>query len=398
MARNNRRHRSRCSSGVSFFGKKFVEMRSAAQKVFVLDSDWWRAFSGTVYRLSKNQNANWGTYLEAMLPNNFCPSVRRPFFPVQICTTIVCLSHRTRSELETFGTSSSLRVRCEPRRGQRRRPATARQGLQVANEVGGTANAVVAVGPQAASALQKSEARGVVCMVPRVEAYALDPDRVAAIRLEASYADQLATLAALYPTRTRVGVVFDPGASSETLERLRSASAGAKIVGIPVRTPEEVEGALAILDVDALLLIADPVALHVVALEAQRKFAQAKRVPIAAPAASFVEQGATFALVVDWLDVGAQAASVADRIDAGTAPRAIGVLSPGGRRSRFASTLARSEDRALCAAARVCRRERSARALCALMREAAPDASRGALQRQQRQRAPRRARRDRCPR
>ena len=43
-------------------------------------------------------------YLEAMLPNNFCPSVRRPLLTVQICTTIVCLSHRTRSELETSRT------------------------------------------------------------------------------------------------------------------------------------------------------------------------------------------------------------------------------------------------------------------------------------------------------
>ena len=53
-------------------------------------------------------------YVEAMLPNNFFSSVSaKAFFPVQICTTIVCLSHRTRSELETFGTSSSLRVRCD---------------------------------------------------------------------------------------------------------------------------------------------------------------------------------------------------------------------------------------------------------------------------------------------
>jgi hypothetical protein len=189
----------------------------------------------------------------------------------------------------------------------------------------------IAVGPQAAMALQKSASRGVICMVPRVEAYALDPDRIAAVRLEPAYRDQLALLRALFPARARIGVVHDPGASRETLARAAKVAAGLELVPIPARAPEEVAAALKAVEVDALWWISDPISLHVVAIEAQRAFAAERKLPVLAPGGAFVSQGATVALGVDFADVGAQAAAIAAQLDEGRKPREIGVVAPTAR-------------------------------------------------------------------
>jgi ABC-type uncharacterized transport system substrate-binding protein len=190
----------------------------------------------------------------------------------------------------------------------------------VKNAIANGAQVLIAIGPKSANAAktQSLQIPVIYCLVPRVEDYDLDLPNVVGIRLEVPFARQLALLKSLFAHVKRVGVVADKDASQSLIDRVskEAKNHGIEMVVAHAKLPSAVAGAL--LDVesklDALILIADPVALNVTSFDAMVEFARSKKIPFLALDDGFVARGALLSYVIDYGLTGRQAAKMANRI------------------------------------------------------------------------------------
>jgi putative ABC transport system substrate-binding protein len=196
---------------------------------------------------------------------------------------------------------------------------------------------VIAVGPKAANAAKAvmGQVPVVHSMVPRLESYDLGGQKVAGVRLERSYAAQLAALKALLPEAKKVAVLYNPARSGKSIQVARKAAAEAdlELVAVGIGAPDEAKAALEGLkgQAQALWMISDPTVLNVATVESMIAFTTQEKLPFFALNASFVERGALFAFAVDYARLGRQVGRVANRIlHEGADPGQLGVLNPEG--------------------------------------------------------------------
>lgn len=179
---------------------------------------------------------------------------------------------------------------------------------------------IIAIGPKSTNAAKKyaDKIPVIYCLVPRLENYELSMPNVFGIRLEFSYEKQLQAVQTLFPKVKKVGVLYNPAQSKNTVEQARLAAQkiGIQLVGIEISLPSDTKKAL---DdhknsIDALWMISDATALNLKAWDATQQFCITHKLPFFALDDGFVARGALISFTVDYIWVGRQVARLANQI------------------------------------------------------------------------------------
>lgn len=182
------------------------------------------------------------------------------------------------------------------------------------------ARLVVAIGLKAALAakLEILDIPIISCMVLAPAKYDLTSDNMTSIGLRIPIQRQFDMIQQLIPAVKRVGVLFDPTKTGQTIQRANDLAKkhDLEIVSSPVSSPQDVSDRLRALlpDIDVLWLIPDSTVLTEDSLEFLLSTTLEARIPVVGFSSGLVRSGAFAGLYINYAKVGTQVAKLAKDI------------------------------------------------------------------------------------
>lgn len=194
---------------------------------------------------------------------------------------------------------------------------------------------ILAIGTKAAK-IAKEKLPG----IPVVFCMVLNPDKsgvlgpnTTGVLLQVPYSRQFSTLKTLIPTARKVGVLYNPATTEDSVELAaqEAATVGIQLLPSVVTSETEVVDALRDLlakNIDLLWLTMDSTVLRKEAFSFIIAAMQEKSVPVMACQSIFAKDGLSMPLTPSYRGIGKQAARMANRILAGAKVSAIAVEPP----------------------------------------------------------------------
>ena len=195
------------------------------------------------------------------------------------------------------------------------------QGRKVGRKVRASpAKLVVAIGLKAALAakLEILDIPIISCMVLTPAKYDLPHNNMTSVGLRIPIEHQFDMIQQLIPTVKRVGVLFDPTKTDQTIQQAKALAKkhSLQFVGSPVSSPQDVPAMLRTLlpKIDVLWLIPDSTVLTEDSLDFLLSTSLEARIPIIGFSSGLVRSGAFAGLYINYAKVGAQVANLAQKI------------------------------------------------------------------------------------
>ena len=194
---------------------------------------------------------------------------------------------------------------------------------------GRTPSAVLAVGAPAASLLKDSlkDVPLIYCMVSDPKRYNLSGENVTGVMLKIRTEDQLQTYKKTFPFITRLGLIYDPTESGETVAEARrlAKNYGFLLVERAVYRPEDIAAAVKniLWEVDALWLVPDRTVATKESFQYLLESTIDRKIPLLVFSEGFVKSGAILALAPDYVGIGRQAGQLTQKVIKGQSPSAL---------------------------------------------------------------------------
>lgn len=182
------------------------------------------------------------------------------------------------------------------------------------------ARLIVAIGLKAALAakLEILDIPIISCMVLTPAKYDLTGDNMTSIGLRIPIEHQFDMIQQLIPNVQRVGVLFDPTKTDETIQQAKALAKkhGLQFVSSSVSSPQDVPDKLRALlpSIDLLWLIPDSTVLTEDSLEFLLSTTLEARIPVVGFSSGLVRSGAFAGLYINYAKVGTQVAKLANDI------------------------------------------------------------------------------------
>lgn len=196
------------------------------------------------------------------------------------------------------------------------------ESAQLAGITSQSASCVVAIGPQAASACNALPAD-----VPVVYSMVLNPAslgkrRTGGVVIRVGLDDQFGRIKKFFPDKKRIGVLYNPVYSDETIRESRKLveKYGLTLSPIAISKDAEVAGALAKYtrdSVDILWMIVDPTLVNPTVVKQFIVHSLEKNLPLIGLSVFHVKAGALMAFSPDYVDIGSQTAQCVPRVISG---------------------------------------------------------------------------------
>ncbi|MDD5225513.1 MAG: ABC transporter substrate-binding protein [bacterium] len=190
-------------------------------------------------------------------------------------------------------------------------------------------SAVLAVGAPAA-ALLKDRLRNVpliYCMVSDPKRYNLAGENITGVMLKVRTEDQLETYKKTFPFITRLGLIYDPSESADTVAEARRLAKkyGFLLVERSVYRPEDIATAVKniLWEVDAIWLIPDRTVATKESFQYLLEATIDRKIPLLVFSEGFVKSGAILALAPDYLGIGRQVGQLTQKVIQGHSPAAL---------------------------------------------------------------------------
>lgn len=182
------------------------------------------------------------------------------------------------------------------------------------------ASLVVAIGLKAAltAKLEILDIPIISCMVLAPAKYDLPRDNMTSVGLQIPIEHQFDMIQQLIPNVKRVGVLFDPTKTDQTIQEAKALAKkhGLQFVSSPISSPQEVPDRLRALlpNIDLLWLIPDSTVLTEDSLEFLLSTTLEARIPVVGFSSGLVRSGAFAGLYINYAQVGTQVATLAKNI------------------------------------------------------------------------------------
>ncbi len=182
------------------------------------------------------------------------------------------------------------------------------------------ARLIVAIGLKAtlAAKLEILDIPIISCMVLAPAKYDLNRDNMTSVELRIPIDHQFDMIQQLIPHGKRVGVLFDPTKTDQTIQQAKALAKkhGLQFVSSPISSPQEVPGRLRALlpIIDLLWLIPDSTVLTEDSLEFLLSTTLEARIPVIGFSSGLVRSGAFAGLYINYAKVGTQVAKLANDI------------------------------------------------------------------------------------
>ena len=192
-----------------------------------------------------------------------------------------------------------------------------------------TPSAVLAVGAPAAAILKDSlkDTPHIYCMVSDPKRYNLFGENITGVMLKIRTEDQFQTYKKTFPFITRLGLIYDPSESGETVAEARrlAKNYGFLLVERTVSRPQDIAGALKniLWEVDALWLVPDRTVANKESFQYLLESTIDRKIPLLVFSEGFVKSGAILALAPDYLGIGRQAGLLMQKVVQGQLPSAL---------------------------------------------------------------------------
>lgn len=174
---------------------------------------------------------------------------------------------------------------------------------------------LVAAGPEAMRALDGVTSVPIVyLMVPAPEEFSGNRANLTGVSMRLAPEPQLDAFFKSVPSAKRLGLIFDPGRSGGTVERIGRycAARGIVLLARPADEPRRVPTLLAEMRgmIDAFWMLPDSTVVTPRTVESILSFSLANRIPVVAFSDKFLEFGAAFSVGVDDVAAGKQASGL----------------------------------------------------------------------------------------
>ena len=197
--------------------------------------------------------------------------------------------------------------------------------------------AFLTLGPQALKFTQEFYPQ-----VPTIYSMILNPDiylareaKATGIPLKIRPRTQLETFKKFFPSRQRVGVIYDPSENQATVTEAQAAARELGLILVEKRVVNQKEIANAIKDIiwtiDALWMIPDPTVVSKESFQYFLEYSLDRRFPLFAFSENLVKAGALLALAPNYRDIGRQAGTLLKQVLAGKTPQSLPPLYPEGQ-------------------------------------------------------------------
>jgi putative ABC transport system substrate-binding protein len=158
------------------------------------------------------------------------------------------------------------------------------------------------------------------------------PPNVSGAAMDVPIAEQFARMKEVIPGLKRVGVIYNPKVTGETIQEARQAAdtTGLSLVEVPVSAESEVIREVGGLKgrVDALWSVADSTVFTPRSVDSILLLTLRDGIPFVGLSPSFVRAGALLSFSCDYADVGAQSGEIAVEILKGRSPGELPVVYP----------------------------------------------------------------------
>jgi putative tryptophan/tyrosine transport system substrate-binding protein len=209
------------------------------------------------------------------------------------------------------------------------------KGRKAARRIrGSNADVVLAVGLKAslAAKLELQDIPVIFCLVVDPKKHGLPTANMVGLSLDIPFRQHLKPLQILFPTVSRIGVLFDPkktnGMQSRLLEDAKAL--GLSIVSEAVYTEQDVPTAFNALKsrIDALWLLPDNTVLTENTLDFLMSSTLEAHIPVVGFSAGLVRSGAVVGAYFHYVDIGLQAARLVQQVVEQTSRSFMGTLLP----------------------------------------------------------------------
>ncbi len=190
-------------------------------------------------------------------------------------------------------------------------------------------SAILAIGAPAASLLREKTKNIpiVYCMISDPGRYDLAGNNIGGVALKIRPQEQLQLFKKALPAIRRIGVLYDPGVSGETIVEARAAAKDLNLLLIEKTVTRQADIADSLSEiiwgVDALWMIPDPTVVSKESFQYLLEASISRRLPLFTFSDVFVRRGALLALAPDYTAIGRQAGQLIQKILQGQSPGGI---------------------------------------------------------------------------
>ena len=194
---------------------------------------------------------------------------------------------------------------------------------------------ILTIGASAASLLREKmkDVPIVYCMISDPKRYDLSGGNVSGVLLKIRPQEQLQLFKKALPGLRRIGVLYDPEASGETIAEARAAAKDLNLLLLEkiVTRQADIADSLSemIWGVDAIWMIPDPTVVSKESFQYILEASISRRLPLFTFSDVFVRRGALLALAPDYSRIGRQAGELVQKILQGQSAGSAPVYSPG---------------------------------------------------------------------
>jgi putative ABC transport system substrate-binding protein len=195
---------------------------------------------------------------------------------------------------------------------------------------------VLAVGAPAASLLREKikDIPIVYCMISDPKRYDLAGGNVSGVLLKIRPQEQLQVFKKALPAVRRIGVLYDPEVSGETIAEARAVARDLNLLLIEKIVTRQADIADSLSEmlwgVDALWMLPDPTVVSKESFQYLLEASISRRLPLFTFSDVFVKRGALLALAPDYSQIGRQAGELVQKILQGQSPAGLSPLyAPG---------------------------------------------------------------------
>lgn len=195
------------------------------------------------------------------------------------------------------------------------------QGRKLGRKIRATpARLIVAIGLKAALAakLEILDIPIITCMVLTPAKYDLNRNNITGVGLRVPIENQFALIRSLVPNSKRIGVLFDPTKTQQTVQQAKALAGkqSLELIERAVSSPQDVPSMLRSLlpEIDVLWLIPDSTVLTEDSLDFLLSTTLEARVPVLAFSSGLVRSGALAGLHINYSKVGKQVAGLAEEL------------------------------------------------------------------------------------
>jgi len=154
-----------------------------------------------------------------------------------------------------------------------------------------------------------------------------EQSKVTGVRMQIPPALQLQQIRSVFPSATRIGILFHPDNSGALVDRamVESKKSGIELVAREIQTAREVPGHLLAISkqTDLFWMLPDTAVITPQTLEFLLLHSVENQIPLISFSSKYLEMGACLSIEFDAFDMGRQAGEMANRILSGTMPAQI---------------------------------------------------------------------------